>query len=103
VSLLLLAARTPPDGSLAMIGALFGAGLGAVLGPLAGFSILRHVPLGRAIGWTALGALIGGVVGMPLALGVLVGPVVGFGIAALALYRSVWRARRVSGPPDVPT
>ncbi|HEY7635556.1 MAG TPA: hypothetical protein VH763_08435 [Gemmatimonadales bacterium] len=97
LSLLLGAAGRLPDASLALVAGIFGGAVGAVLGPAAGFSILRHVPLGRAIGWTALGAILGGVVGGPLSMGLLLGPVVGFGVAALALYASVRRSRKAGG------
>lgn len=97
ISLLLGAGGRLPDAGVAMVAGLFGGALGAVLGPAAGFSILRHVPLGRAIGWTALGAILGGVIGAPLSMGLIVGPVVGFGIAALALYASVRRSRKTGG------
>jgi hypothetical protein len=80
--------------------ASFGARAGAVLGPVAAWLLMRHVPLGLAIGGTALGTLAGG------ALGLLVGPiesipagVLGFGAAAVYLrVRTPRQARRI-GPP----
>ncbi len=97
LSLILGAAGRLPDASLALIAGLFGGALGAVLGPAAGFSILRHVPLGKAIGWTAVGAIVGGLLGVPLSMGLILGPVVGFGVASLALYASVRRRRKAGG------
>jgi hypothetical protein len=43
--------------------AFIGAVLGAVCAPLAGWILLRHVPLGRAFGGLTLGTIVGGVVG----------------------------------------
>jgi hypothetical protein len=40
---------------------LFGGGPGVVLGPLAAWLLMRHVPLGLAVGGTTLGTLAGGV------------------------------------------
>ena len=45
------------------IAAALGAMLGAVCAPIAGWLLLRHVPLGRAFGGLAIGATLGGVVG----------------------------------------
>ena len=75
------------------IGASVGAMCGAVLGPLLGFSILRHVPLGRAIGWCMVGALAG--VALALVLGgplVLVTAPLGMLVAAIVLYERQERA-----------
>jgi hypothetical protein len=80
--------------------ASFGARVGAVLGPVAAWLLMRHVPLGLAIGGTALGTLAGG------ALGLLVGPVesipagvLGFGAAAVYLrVRTPRQARRIGAP-----
>jgi hypothetical protein len=97
LSLLLGVGGRLPDAGLALVAGVFGGVLGAVLGPAAGFSILRHVPLGKAIGWTAVGAVVGGLLGAPLSMGLILGPVVGFGAAALALYGSVRRSRKAGG------
>lgn len=77
--------------------ASFGARAGAVLGPVAAWLLMRHVPLGLAVGGTALGTLAGG------ALGLLVGPVesipagvLGFCAAAVSLRaRTPRQARRI--------
>jgi hypothetical protein len=81
--------------------ASFGARTGAVLGPVAAWLLMRHVPLWRAIGGTALGTLAGGALGL-----LLVGPVesipagvLGFGAAAVYLrVRTPGQARRIGAP-----
>ncbi|HZF68524.1 MAG TPA: hypothetical protein VEZ47_10835 [Gemmatirosa sp.] len=50
------------------VAARIGAALGIVVGPLAAWLLLREVPLGRALLGTTLGALIGGLLGLPAAL-----------------------------------
>jgi hypothetical protein len=47
-----------------LMSALAGAGLGAVLAPLTAWLLLRHVPIGRAMGFTALGTAAGAGVGL---------------------------------------
>lgn len=83
--------------------ASFGARAGAVLGPVAAWLLMRHVPLGRAIGGTALGTLAGGALGLLLA-----GPVeslpaglLGFGAAAVYLRVRTPRPGRRIGAPAV--
>jgi hypothetical protein len=46
--------------------AVFGAVIGAVAAPIAGWLLLRRVPLGRAVTWCVFGAVMGGVVGWTL-------------------------------------
>jgi hypothetical protein len=103
----LLALGSPPRFHL--IVAAFGATLGFVLAPLAAWTLMRYVPLWRALVETALGTAFG------LAIGSLVGPLrggdefwavllglAGFGAAALRLrvkYREVERAASGSGAP----
>lgn len=49
---------------LPVLNAAMGCGvLGLVLAPLAAWSLMRHVPLWRALGETALGTALGGIVG----------------------------------------
>src|SRR5438552_1299859 len=57
--------------ALMSIGALFGAVNGAVLAPIAAWSLMRHVPIWRAIAETATGTAIGAFGGL------LLGPVYG--------------------------
>ena len=72
--------------------ALFGAGIGGVLAPISAWSLMRHVPLWRAIVETSVGTTLGVIAGYfcayfsrwgmlwPIALGVL-----GFLLAAIRL------------------
>jgi hypothetical protein len=76
-----------------------GAAAGAILGPPAAWLLLRHVPLGKAVGGTALGALLATVAGAALGLltgsgdnGLLFYPLLGFG--ASSVYLSVSTPRR---------
>ena len=63
--------------------------------PVAGFTLLRHVPLGRALAETIVATAVGGAIGMQL-LGVwwLAGPLAGFGVAATRLWALARRTRR---------
>ena len=79
--------------------ALFGAGVGAVLAPIAAWTLMRHVPLWRAIVETSVGTTLGVIVGYfcgslfnwgiawPIGLGVI-----GFLIAAIRLRLAAQRA-----------
>src|SRR6185369_2060013 len=74
------------------IGMGFGAQLGAVLLPVAGWLLMRRVPLGRALLGTILGAAVGGTLGYFLPLGdqlwrTIYGGVIGFALAVLVLRR----------------
>ena len=76
------------------IGAMFGAPLGAVLFPAAGWLLMRHVPLGKALLGTSIGTLAGGLVGWFLPIGTdplgrtLTLGVLGFAAAVILLRRS---------------
>jgi hypothetical protein len=50
------------DPRVFLIAATLGAIFGAVCAPLAGWLLLRHVPLGRAFAGLTIGAVIGGVI-----------------------------------------
>lgn len=66
----------------AAVGALWG----IVLGPVLGFALLRRVPLGRAIIWTGLGALVAAVVSALVNPGwVFLGAPYGMAFAAVVL------------------
>ncbi len=67
--------------------ALLGAGLGAVLMPLAGFTALRRIPLGRILATAIIGTAIGGIIGAQFFNSVVIGPIAGFvaGVAWLAM------------------
>jgi hypothetical protein len=74
-------------GAGAFLGAAgLGAKLGAVGAPLAGWLLLRRVPLGRALGWTSAGTVLGAVLlwGVPGA-GPIIGAVLGALTAAIVL------------------
>ena len=73
------------------VAATLGAMLGAGCAPLAGWLLLRRVPLGRAFGGLTVGAIIGGVVGwfLPRSIahgdGILITAAIGFLCAAVVL------------------
>jgi hypothetical protein len=77
--------------------AMLGAQLGAVLLPIAGWTLLRRVPLWRTLTGTIVGTVIGSIVGLvvlgfllyPLGMfiGPVVGAIVGFLLAAIRLRR----------------
>ncbi len=73
---------------------LVGAPFGAVLLPLAGFTALRRVPLGRLLATTILATALGGALGIMLApSGWIVGAVTGFLLATGWLWN---RSRRLA-------
>ena len=80
------------DAELLTIGAQFGATTGAVLAPVAAWTLMRRVPLWRAIAETATGTVLGaaiGLVGQPLLQTAWLSPVflgvAGFALAAIRL------------------
>lgn len=86
------------------VAGVVGAACGAVLLPLAGFTVLRYVPLGRVLSHTVLATALGGIVGIQF-LGEwwLAGPLAGFGIAAGRLWLLARRARAAKNrAPEVP-
>jgi hypothetical protein len=88
----LRAGAIPP---LLGIAGIVGSILGAVILPVAGFTLLRYVPLGRALAETIVATALGGAIGVQLLGGWwLAGPLVGFGVAATRLWAL---ARRVRG------
>lgn len=81
---------------------LFGGAVGAVLGPVAAWLLMRHVPLGIAVGGTALGTVAGSAVGALLVgwPASFYGGLLGFGVSAVALRIGAargWRALRAPG------
>jgi hypothetical protein len=80
--------------------AIVGGIVGAISSPIVAWGLLRHVPLGKAIAWGAIGTVLGGVIGemvSPTSLhgastvpGVIAGGFLGFVAASIA-------ARKVSG------
>ena len=82
-----------------------GAALGAVLAPLASWLLLRHVPLGRALGYTTLGTTLGAAIGLLAARAEwwLGGALIGFAVAAIWLRVFTKAPRRASdSTPAVP-
>jgi len=77
------------------VSGIFGAILGAVILPVAGFTLLRYVPLGRALAETIVATALGGAIGVQLLGGWwLAGPLAGFGVAATRLWALARRARK---------
>ena len=74
--------------------AAVGAILGAVLAPVCGWPLLRRVPLGRAFGFTAVGATLGGALGLLLSA---LNPFAAIGGAVAGFAASVGWLRRESG------
>lgn len=61
----------------------FGAAVGAIVAPLSGWTLLRHVPLGRAIAATAVGTFLGALIIYPQPV---IGGMLGY-VAAAVLSR----------------
>ena len=55
-----------PRGTQLLFGAVFGAIAGAVLAPIAAWTLMRHVPIWRAIAETAVGTVVGAGAGLML-------------------------------------
>ncbi len=72
------------DGKILLLVGFLGGGLGAVLGPVAAWGMMRHVPLWLAVGGTTLGTLAGGILGALYAgpFFMLIGGVMGFAMFA---------------------
>jgi hypothetical protein len=87
------------DPALLELGATVGAPMGTLLFPLAGWALMRQVPLGRALVGAVLGTLAGAIIGWvwpPVAdrvTDLMVGAVGGFGVAVLILRRLATRSR----------
>jgi hypothetical protein len=79
-------------------GAAFGGAVGAVAGPAAAWLLMRHVPLGLAIGGTALGTLAGAALGLLIGgwEGSFGGAFLGFTLVAVALRIRGSRAARAA-------
>jgi hypothetical protein len=86
--------RAAPIPLLLGVAGIVGGILGAVILPIAGFTLLRYVPLGRALAETIVATALGGAIGMQL-LGAwwLAGPLAGFGVAATRLWALARRVR----------
>ncbi|HYC33552.1 MAG TPA: hypothetical protein VEB59_14785 [Gemmatimonadales bacterium] len=81
---------------------IVGAAFGAIMLPLAGFTLLRYVPLGRALLETIVATALGGVLGVQF-LGDWwpAGPIGGFALAATRLWL-IARRRRSPGNVSPP-
>jgi hypothetical protein len=75
--------------------AMIGAAVGAVAAPLFGWFVLRYVPLGRAMLWTAIGTVVGGAVGWRAGVHPIATGLAGFAVASL-LARFYSRRRQTS-------
>ncbi|HEU5183473.1 MAG TPA: hypothetical protein VFU01_02820 [Gemmatimonadaceae bacterium] len=80
--------------TVVLYAALIGGALGALGAPAAAWLLLRHVPIGRAIFWSGLGATVGGVGGLLATVwlqagdeirNAVLGAIAGFLAAALVL------------------
>ena len=79
-----------------LVAGAVGALCGAVLLPLAGFTLLRRVPLGKVLLETILGTALGGAIGAvvsPYGAGWFTGALAGFALSVGHLW---WKARRPS-------
>jgi len=83
-----------------------GIAAGALLGPVAAWLLMRHVPLGRAVGGAALGALAATIAGVGVGLatgigdnGFLLYPLLGLGASTVYLNVSTPRENRRIGAP----
>lgn len=91
---------------IVFISIFIGGGLGAVLGPLLAWTVMRHVPLWLAVGGTTLGTFVSGGLTMLIAgptLGIMMG-VVGCIASAIALHERFRPAepRRIAGASTAP-
>jgi F0F1-type ATP synthase assembly protein I len=102
--------RLPSFGGPLAVAAIFGGVLGFVLAPVAAWTLMRHVPLWRAIAETSVGTVLG------VAVGWLLGPslghggswpivfgLVGFAAAALRLRLTHRGARHAGSGSDAPS
>ena len=83
------------------VAATLGAILGAVCAPLAGWLLLRYVPLGRAFTGLTIGAVIGGVIGWFLPRSIAHGDALliaaALGALRAAVIMRVWHKRVIDG------
>lgn len=92
--------RIALDPTLWAVAGAVGGALGAVLLPIAGLTVLRYVPLGRALAETIVGTAIGGALGVQfLGEGWLLGALAGFAVAAIRLRMLAKRARTADHRP----
>ena len=91
-------------GAMMMLtGAGGGALLGAVLAPITGWVLLRHVPLGRAMGYATLGTTAGATIGLFNAPnGWIYGGLIGFALTAIWLRLFTKSTPRVADATPAP-
>jgi MFS family permease len=100
VAFALVFSAWPGLGQVASAGALLGAAFGLLLGPLAGFGVLRDVPLWRAVVTTGCGTLIGILAGVALGRNFLLLPsLAGFALGA-AYARMRYSTPRLRNPVE---
>jgi len=79
------------NGFLFLFGATIGAPLGTLLLPFAAWTVMRHVPFGRALAGTVTGTFVGGLIGWFITqdshvlFRSVTGGIVGFTVAAVLL------------------
>lgn len=81
------------------VAVVFGGGLGAVMGPVSAWVLMRRVPLWLAVGGTTLGTLASGGIGLLATadpVSAMYWGMAGFGITALGLNLRERRARRLT-------
>jgi hypothetical protein len=86
-------------GSFAELVLFFGGGLGAVMGPVAAWVLMRHVPLWLAVGGPTLGTLAAGGIGLLVTgnpIAAMLWGVGGFSATAVALRLRVPRQQRLT-------
>jgi hypothetical protein len=84
-----------PIAEIVGFGALFGAVIGAVITPIASWTLLRRVPLGRAVAVATIGTALGAIAGgTSEAIGPVAGGLAGF--AAGVIYLRVIAAPRLA-------
>ena len=79
--------------------AIIGAAVGAIAAPIAGWLLLRHVPLGRAFMGLTLGTIVGGLIGLLTGVGTIAG-VVGAGAVGFLGAAILLRLRAKRHGPD---
>ncbi len=79
-----------PLGAFAGV-ALVGGGFGLIVGPVVAWTLLRRVPLGRAVLIPTIGAAIGSALGLALAP---LSPLAVLGAGLAGLFLGAWRERR---------
>lgn len=82
-----------------IFGGSFGAATGAVGAPVLAWGLLRYVPLGRAIGWTAAGTVVGCALGLLTHWHPALSGVLGFVAGAVAARLATPKPRPADEPP----